>query len=302
MAKENLSQASTNTSTACKAAAYGTYETISGTWTTVMQKWYSNNRLQFIKTQISGRPENISQLFIREPVLTIDWGEVRYEGNQVQVWDVGKNKLAFRATLDEAGKPVASYLYNYMGSANEWEFIDTSYYYYTGGRLNYIIQLFEKRYLGASVFSGWEQYTFTYNASGDLAYHYARIEQVTTDFFYGSAPVSGTVADYVLTTSFRMLEFLDLIKVPINHQLYEVNMWRVHKPTGLSKFYVRNFYNYSIADGLVNSYLFPYQGGRLNYYIGWECEGTSAARVGQKEKDIIMSLDQFKNQYQVNSK
>jgi len=303
VAKENLSQSSLNAATSCRAQTYGTYDTRSGVWTTIMQKWYSNNRIQYLKTNFSGRPEELSTLLYREPLLSIDWGEVTYEGDQVRVKDVAKNKLIFRATLDQWGKPVSSYLYNYMGSANEWVFIDTSYYYYTGERLNYIIQLFEKRYNDESIFRAWEQYTFTYNPSGDLAYHFARNEQVTTGFIYSSAPVTGNLSDYILTTSYRLLEYLDLIKVPINHQLYEVNMTNYNPRTGVPHiFYARNFYNYSISNGLVQSYLFPYYSGRMDYYIGWDCGAVPKANVTNKKSDVITNLDQFRLLYPDNRK
>ncbi len=302
-ANENVSQALSVSATNCKSEIYGTYETGSGIWTTIMQKWYSNNRIQFFKSHFSGRPGEDNVFFYSEPLLNIDWGEVTYEGDQVRVRDVGKDKLVFRATLDQSGKPVASYLYNYATSSNEWVFIDTSYYYYAGDRLSYIIQLFEKRFNDGWISRAWEQYTFTYDARGDLGYYFAKNQQVTGGFIYGSTPVTGNVADYFLTTSYRMLEFLDLIRVPMNHQLYQMNITNYNPRTGVPhKFYEKNFYNYSIINGLVQSYLYPYYSDHLDYYIGWNCSGALTASAVNKKDNVITNLDQFNQLYPGNKK
>ena len=293
-ANEKVSQSLSINTTSCKAEIYGTYQTSNGVWTTIMQKWYSNNHIQYFKTHFSGNLE--------EPLLNIGWGEVTYEGDQVRVRDVEKGKLVFRATLDQFGKPVASYLYNYMGTANEEMFIDTSYYYYAGDRLNYIIQLFDKRLNGESTSRGWEQYTLTYNGLGDLAYHFAKNRNVTADFIYGGTPVTGNVPDYFLTTSYRMLEFLEVIRVPMNHQVSQFSLTNYNPRTGVpNTFYIKNFYNYSITNGLVQPYLFPNGVGQLDYYIGWNCGGSLTANVANR-KGSVTSLDQFKELYTENTK
>ena len=300
---DSLQQTSNLGATTCKPTVFGTYRTANGAWTTIMQKWYANNRVQNLKVHFSGRSENVG-LFYAEPILNIDWGNVTYEGDQVKVWDVGKNLLVFRATLDASGKPVASYLYNYMGAANEWMFIDTSYYYYSGDRLTSIFQIFQKRYLGASVFDGWEQYRFIYGASGQFYNYQERVAIGTAEFRYGSTPINGMVFDYVLTTSFRMLEYLDLIRLPINYAVYGMNLWRTNPRNGVQfMFYTQSFYNVTITDGLVQFYLIPYDyPGYLGYYTGWECATSSSTATTQSRKEVIMDLDQFKKSYPDNQK
>jgi hypothetical protein len=274
------------------------YQTNTNVWTTIAQKWYSGEKIQYIKTHFTGRPPTASS-YRAEPKLNIDWGEVTYEGNQVRVWDKIQNRLVFRATLDGSGKPVASYLYNQIGTEM---FTDTSYYYYSGGRLQSVIQLFENWSSGLSTSRGWEQYTFTYGADGNLSNYWVRNEQVLAEFTYGST-VSGSLQDYVLTTSFRMLEYLDLTKLPTNATLTKFKMTRVDGIHPPFKFYNKWFFNYAITDGLVRSYQFPYLwGGGQNFYIGWECGGTSSTRAANKQSNTVRSLDQFKELYPGNGK
>ena len=297
--EEAISQPSIMMPTSCKPAIYGMYEANTSIWTTIAQKWYASGKVQYIKTHFTGRPPTASS-YRTEPMLNIDWGQVTYEGNQVRVWDQAQNRLVFRATLNESGKPVASYLYNQMGTEM---FIDTSYYYYTGDRMNYIIQLFEKRSSGVSTSRGWEQYTFNYNAAGNLSDYWVRNEKVLAEFTYGSA-VSGSLADYVLTTAFRMLEYLELTKLPTNSTLSEIRMTGkggIHPPY---TFYAKRFVNYAITDGLVRSYQFPYWwvGGGQNFYIGWDCGATAATSAANKQSSVVRSLEQFKGLYPASGK
>ena len=297
LTKQSSSPALSTTASACKPAIFGTYETYTGAWTTIAQKWYNGNKIQFIKVHFTGRPENISQLNHTEPVLNIDWGQVTYEGDQVRVWDVAQNRMVFRATLDEFGRPVATYLYNKMGTlGSESMYIDTSYYYYTSDRLNYIIQLFERRFNGSSVSKGWEQYNFNYNSSGNVTSYFSRNDKVSTDFTYG-ATNNGALLDYILTTPYKMLEYLELTKFPTNATLTRIQMTRldgIHLPF---TFFDKSFFNYAITNGLVQSYLNPYGGGQLNYYIGWDCGGNSAISSANKQGSVVSSLQQFKDLY-----
>src|SRR4051812_22769607 len=175
---QTSTQLSTSAASECKPAIYATYQTGSDTWTTLVQKWYAGDKIQYIKTHFNGG------MFHNEYTLNIDWGEVIYEGNQVRVRDVAKDQIVFRATLDEQGKPVASYLYNYVDNSIQNLYIDTSYYYYTGERLSYIFQLYENRFNNGVSNHGWEQYTFTYDASGNVANYFVKNEEALGEFLY----------------------------------------------------------------------------------------------------------------------
>jgi len=287
---QTSSQVSTSAASACKPTIYATYEPGSDAWNTLVQKWYADDKIQYIKTHFIGG------IFHNESTLNIDWGEVTYEGNQVRVRDVAKDKLVFRATLDDQGKPVASYLYNYVENSNQELYIDTSYYYYTGDRLSYIFQLFESRFNNGASNHGWEQYTFNYDASGNVANYLAKNEEAVAEFLYRT-PVNASLTDYALTTSFKMLEYLDLSKLFTTSRWTEFKVTRQHGTYLPFTIYDKLFFNYSVTDGLVTYYLSPLGSGRLDYFIGWNCGAVSSAN---KEKSIISSLNQFRDVYPAN--
>jgi hypothetical protein len=214
----------------------------------------------------------------------------------VRVRDVAKDKLVFRVTLDEQGKPAASYLYNYADNSNQDLYIDTSYYYYTGERLSYIFQLYENRFSNGVSNHGWEQYTFTYDASGNVANYLAKNEEALAEFLYRT-PVNASLTDYALTTSFKMLEYLDLSKLFTNSRWTEFKVTRQHGTYLPLTIYDKLFFNYVVTDGLVTYYLSPLGSGRLDYFIGWNCGAVSSAN---KEKSIISSLNQFRDVYPAN--
>ena len=292
---ENLSQPSTISSTVCKPATYAIYQNGNGMWNTVAQKWYSSGKIKNIKLHFTGTPMGLG-LNHDEPMLNIDWGEVKYEGNQVRVWDVGRNRLIFRVTLDDWGKPVASYLYT-DAYVPDQIYVDTSYYYYTGDRLNSFIQIFATDSHGWFYSQGWEQFTFTYSGAGDITSFYRRNEEVMTRFMYNSTPVTGIITDYALTTSFRFLEFLELIKLPMSNTVSSIDMTRLHPGYPPYTFNEKRFFNYEVKDGLVRSYIVPQGSGYQTFYIGWDCSGA-ASIVNQNEKNAIGNLQQFKRMYE----
>ena len=289
LTKEKLSQPATISTTACKPATYAIFENGSGVWTTVFQKWYSGTKIKNIKVHFTGMPMILGMNHI-EPVVNIDWGEVTYEGNQVRVWDVGRNRLVFRVTLDDWGKPIASYLYTDANVPGQ-NFVDTSYYYYTGDRLNSFIQLF------ATDSRGWEQFTFTYNGSGDITSFHMRNEEVTTRFTYGSTPVTGMITDYPISNSFRFLEFLELIRPPMSNTVSLIDMTKLHLGYPPYTLYERRFFNYAVTDGLVRSYIVPLGSGYQTFYIGWDCAGTVSASAQKGQANVISNQDEFKKWY-----
>lgn len=293
--KEATLQSSSISSPSCRPATYGVYQNGSGTWITIFQKWYSGGKIQNVKLHFSGRPIGMG-INHDEQILNIDWGQVTYEGNQVVLKDVGKNKLVFRVTLDNSGKPVASYLYT-VGYLPHETYIDTSYYFYSGDRLNYFIQIFATESGGSFYSQGWEQFTFAYNASGDLASHYARNEEVMTRFLYSSTPTSSSISDYPVTTSFKLLEFLELIKMPMSNAMSSMDMTRLHPGYLPYTFFEKRFFNYMVTDGLVQSYINPLGSGYQTYYIGWDCGGNNAVNRANSQNNRVSNLDQFKELY-----
>jgi hypothetical protein len=289
-AQETKSQSSITTASACKPAIFGIYR--GGSWTTIVQKWYAGEKIQYIKTHFSAGLAGA--LYHSEPILNIDWGEVTYEGDQVRVRDVAKGRLVFRATIDASGKPLASYLYNYVNDQNQTVFIDTSYYYYGGNVLNYIIQLYEYRSNNSPTGRGWEQYTFGYGTWG--AGYSAKNEETVVNFTYGMS-VNGTYNDYTLTTSFKMLEYLDLTKLFTNSTMNRITMTRQHGTYLPYTYFDRQYFNYSATGGLVGYYLTPLSPGVQDYYIGWECVPTVTGTAASARNSTIMTLDQFQKLY-----
>jgi hypothetical protein len=299
--KEAVSQSLTVATTSCMPSIYGMYNNSSGSWTTIAQKWYSDGKIRNVKLHFFGRPIG-PVLNHDEQMLNIDWGELTYEGNQVRLRDVAKNKLIFRVTLDGSGKPVASYLYT-EGFFPTETYIDTSYYYYSGNRLNYLIQLFVTQSSNGFVYSpGWEQFTFAYNSAGDLASHTAQNEELTTRFMYSSTPTNGCIYDYPLTTSFKLLEFLELLRMPMSNTLAAFDVTNIHAGYQPYTFYEKRFYNYTLANGLTQSYISPMGSGYLTYYIGWECAGNNPINSAKSQSNIVSSLDQFKELYRTTNK
>jgi len=292
---ENLSLSSTISTPTCKPSTYAIYQNGSGAWTTVVQKWYSGGKIKNIKLHFTGTPMGLG-LNHDEPIVNIDWGQVTYEGNQVRVWDVGRNRLVFRATLDDWGKPVASYLYT-DAYVSDQIYVDTSYYYYSGDRLNSFIQIFATDSHGWFYSQGWEQFTFTYNGNGDIASFHRRNEEVTTRFMYNTTPVTKIITDYALTTSFRFLEFLELIKLPMSNAVSSIDMTKLHLGYPPYTFYEKRFFNYDVVDGLVRSYIAPQGSGYQTFYIGWDCSGIAALSTDKSQMGIISNVDQFKKWY-----
>src|SRR5690349_8381820 len=72
--REAQSQPSSSV-TICKPTAYGMYNSVSGKWTNIVQKWYASNKVQFFQTYFSGAISSAG-LVHSEPLLYIKWGEV----------------------------------------------------------------------------------------------------------------------------------------------------------------------------------------------------------------------------------
>jgi hypothetical protein len=131
--------------TNCKPAVLGVFT--GGSWTTIAQKWYVNSKLSYLKAIIE--PTGT------EPGLQMDWGQLTYEFNQVYLRDVAdNNRTVLRITVDAEGRAEASYYYN--ENSNGFHY-DTTYYYYTGKRLDSTISIYE-----TATTHSWQKYKFSY--------------------------------------------------------------------------------------------------------------------------------------------
>ncbi|HYE55972.1 MAG TPA: hypothetical protein VD996_14070 [Chitinophagaceae bacterium] len=283
--------------TACKPVLFGIFSQYNNTWHTVAQKWYENGRVRYFKGKLSGSSLGHAGLIGMEPLFDIEWGEVTYEGNQVYLRDVAKNRVVLRVTLDEMGKPAASYFYNITDDLNGGLIYDTTYYYYNGSRLDYIIRSAEISVIEPYVFTDWDKFTFEYDAEGNIKQIDNMFAHTRMRFEYNySKPVTGIVANYFVTTSFRLLEFLELLKIPMQHALSKTTFGPSHD-AGIPTTYS----NYVIENGNVHSYEGE-QGFKYNYYTGWDCGNPVTTQAFGREMDAVNSLTQFRRQYQASPK
>jgi hypothetical protein len=258
----------------CKPALFGVVEEGPGgnTWTTIAQKWYLNGKVRYFKGRFSGASPGYGGFVTAEPHFNIDWGEVTFEGNQVYLKDVARDRIVFRVMLDDQGRPAASYLYNQTGGAGDPYIKDTTYYYYTGDRLDRIIHFDEVSLNPPTIVHEWGKYTFDYDAQGNMT-GADILPALRMNLIYDyTKPVTGTVSNYILTTSFRLMEFLELIKVPMNHVLIENNFGDYSNPGGgFFMLFQARYANYAITDGLVQSYE-KTGSPKQTFYLNWDCQ------------------------------
>ncbi|HYE55969.1 MAG TPA: hypothetical protein VD996_14055, partial [Chitinophagaceae bacterium] len=136
--------------------------------TTIMQKWYTNDRISNITFDFFGGRHSWG-LYRGELEHRMPWGEVWYAGNQLYVKEVQKDLIVFRATLDASGKALATYYYNPHDPYNEVFTYDTLYYYYSGDRLDSVIRLNKRRHVMPTIHYSWEKYRFVYDSLGNIA-------------------------------------------------------------------------------------------------------------------------------------
>jgi len=274
-------------STACKPSVLAFDN---GQWVTLLQKWYSDDgKVKNLKAR-SPRLTGIFAEIDLEMIFDVDWAEVSYQGNQVDLTDVqNKNNLHMRVTLDDRGRPVATYYYNHPhpeASPQFWN--DTTYYYYNGDRLDYIISLYTTNGYGSPAASFYRRYDFSYDSHGDLI-QARRTGPVDINFHYDyTKPVQGIIFDYQITSSLTLLEYLDLIKMPMH---YAVS--RVEVGPGNST----QFNDYVITDGLVRSYVSSGWFLPTTIYNGWDC-GTNISSASGTE---IVNRQQFQQLFPVSS-
>lgn len=266
--------------TSCKPVVIGRGG--GGTWSTEMQKWYgSDGRVAYLKANLLGAIE---------PMLP--WGEVTYHNNnQVYIRNVLFNDTLLRVTLDAQQRPVASY---FLYTRTQVPYRDTSYYYFTGNRLDSIISLFGPYFSVSGI--TFRKIYFTYDMYGNVV----RIEEGTT-YGLGSVwnltydytkPVAGMFPAYMIDRPYQLLQYLDLLHFPVHHQLVSAPM------TLFGLTWLDNYSNYQLLEnGLVQSYSnTDVFGTTRTYYTGWDCGSAPAAPVDRK-KDTITSFEDFMKRY-----
>ena len=246
-------------------------------WVTLMQKWYGENgRASFLKCHFYTEMNDFSML-----EHAIEWGGITYP-NSNQVYLKNGDQVTMRVTVDGQQRPAASYYFHNHFPKGSY-LADTCYYHFTGSRLDAIERLYST---DLSVHTQFEKYNFYYdNAVGDLV----RIDKWdpfrnTTSMFFiydRTKPITNMVAIPQITIPFKLLEYMDLLHWPMNHQLIQVN--------GFGNNW--QFMNYSItAQGLVGSY----EAMGLNqrtFYTGWNCSVGSQILNGAERNEVHTLAD-----------
>ena len=270
----------------CKPVLLGATVQYPGTparWATMMQKWYgSNGKLAFLKANFFTDWNDLG--FLEH---TVPWGELLYYNNN-QVYLRSDRDTVMRVTLDAQQRPAASY-YHHDHFPKGTFLIDTSYYHFTGNRLDSIINFRVESYGGHSSFV---KFIFLYDVYGNLV----RVNRWDPRFNFSSMcltydyaqPVTDMVPMQQVSIPYKLLEYMDLLHFPVHHKLTQVtgfgNNWQ--------------YINYSLlGNGLVSTYQAAGLHQRI-FYTGWECSGAAiAADAANRQKNDVNSLADFKKLY-----
>lgn len=278
--------------TDCKPSVLGLHsEPGSGNgWSNFAQKWYTSNKLTYLRAYIGASPTFAGPVGM-EPSLTLDWGQVFYDGNQAYLKDVAENKLVLRVTIDNQGRAEASYYYNETNGTYQY---DTTYYYSTGTRLDSTVSVYKTLLSGTTPVDGWQKYKFNYDEYGNIIKVEGFPLQLNLSFEYDlSKPISGIISHYHLTTPIKLVEYMELIRLPMHHALvkFEVS----NRGTVLLR---QEYQDYQIDNAaLVHSYVMKSGSNKYTFYNGWECGTVNNAANISGPQTGISSRDEFIQRY-----
>ncbi len=280
----------------CRPAIFGAYN---GAWRTLAQKWYSNGKVKYLKAVHGGWTGTFLDPIL-DYMFILDWGEVSYQGNQVYLTDVTKNQVMLRVTLDNYGRPVASY-YDYSPSPGSF-MRDTTYYYYNSGRLESIISLYKITYSPPFPSSGWRKYVFSYDSWGNVVKaEQPGNERLTVQYDY-TQPVQDLTSNFHITSSLKLLEYLELLKLPMHHAVIRTNWGFIVNAGTPDEFFseVRNsaYKNYLITNELVRSYEVDLPVGAVTFYNGWDCGLQASLNDANRMRNEISNLQKFQEMYE----
>jgi len=283
---ESLSSTQSIATTDCKPAFLGVYAA-SGAWNTLAQKWYSSGRVKYLKAKSGAYAGTFNDPYL-ELLFDLNWGEVSYQGNQVYVTDVLNNRPYLRVTLDNFGRPAASYFYNQNPPGIAY-WNDTTYYYYNGDQLDYVISLYQTNSYGAPL-SGFRKFSFSYDSYGDLARVERNDGSVTTFQYDYSKPITGIISDFQVTSSLKLVEYLELMQLPMHFALTRIDV----QPFGISYVYK----NHVMTDQLVQSYEYDdVFKNHYTFYNAWDCGATPTLNATSNPGKGISNLKEFREVY-----
>lgn len=264
-------------------------------WQTLMQRWYNTDgKVAFLKAKI-GWPTSLPA---EQFHIDLDWGQLNYEGNQVYLKDPYRNSVTMRVTLDDDGRAAASYFESF--NTAQVPYIDTSYYYYTGKRLDYILSFRKwKGLIPSEPF--FVKTSYSYDQYGNVIY----IEEGTSRMHFKydySKPVKQMVGPHQFTSHHKLMEYMDLLHFPIHHEM--IHAWRgeyyishAGYPYGIYPTAIWEYNNYLLQD--VNTvYSYTSSAGNLRYFTGWECNVSPANKdATNRQNTSINSLADFQRRF-----
>jgi hypothetical protein len=271
----------------CKPAVFGAY---ASEWITLAQKWYVNGKVKYLKAKHAGYTGTVLDPFGES--FDLAWGEVSYEGNQVYLKDVLNNRLLMRVTLDDLGRPVATYYDNEAAADN---FVrDTTYYYYNANGLDYMISLFVTTVDAPTPYHGYRKFLFSYDTWGNVVK--AEIPQsmrLNIQYDY-TKPVVGIIDNFQLTSSVKLLQYMELINWPMHHAIVRTS-FEVGYANYYSEIFHSDYKDYIISNGLVQSYREPNRA--VTFYNAWDCGLSNSLSAPAKPANGIFTLKQFQEVY-----
>ena len=286
-----------NNANQCRPAILGAYDLSYKEWRTLAQKWYSNGRVKYLKAKFGG-PADVGMNSWLEG-FDLKWGEVSYEGNQVYLKDVLNANFSMRVTLDNDGRPVASYYY-YKFEPN-YHLYDTTYYYYKNDRLDYMISLFELSFYSPTPIFLYRKYVFSYDSYGNLVRaEFPDNARLNVQYDY-TKPGTSIHSNLQVTSSLKLLEYMELIQLPSHHAATRTNFEVVNYPGTPYEYFSEVFYaeyrDYVIEGGLVQSFVYyqPYR--QIVLYNGWDCGTTSSINTNNSPENAVSNLQQFQKMY-----
>ena len=271
----------------CKSEVFVSYNHAIDFWATLEQKWHSNGVLTNLKVTF-GTTTNAFPFVPFFLPLIMDWSDISYRGNQVYITRFPQNQQLMRVTLNPNHLPEALYYNDIVFSGRYYK--DTSYLYYTGTILDSMVSLVEYAFFAnESANRSTAKYRFSYDVNGNLsAVDMPNLS--TAQFSDGSRitfkydltkPVSGTMVNHNISIPLRLLESMELIKLPMHHALTDYIYASYKKGPGNTEttntVVEQHFTDYNISpEGLVQSYVLQTSSNKFTYYCGWDCGNGSS--------------------------
>lgn len=273
-------------------------------WKTLMHRWHDGSgNLAYLKAYIPGEAYYIEkEEDYNDFEVNLDWGEIIRQGNEIMVKDILNDKLIMKVTLDNQQRPVASYLFN-DHAPFWWYRIDTSYYYYDGIRLD-SMKSSGVRKARSIIYPYGSSYKFLYDEHGNLRHmiNSQGLDKLRINFIYNySLPMNGIEPNYYVSTPLRLLEYMQLLKLPMHHLLNKVVMGYYVPGAGYPDDTVPKYvWEYKNHRFVPNQLVYSYNEGFFTqgiFYTGWQCGIATPSTTNIQNKTGFRNLVEFQRSF-----